>query len=508
MQTRMESPDADAASRTTARGFFLALAVISVLATVAALRYRYGFGLTLDEPFVANTTRLPWREIWRMFGIDNVPLLYVLLKVWTGVFGESELALRSLSSVAYGGAVFLTGLSARRIAGSSAGVAAALLMAASDKVGLEYAATVRSYALLACLSALAMWQTMRLLDVSHGSRREVVALILTHALGMFAHPSYGALALAFGCAGFVATRRVTAPVCFGPVVAVLLYGILWSSMILATVHLQTTSWMWRAHGRDIQRAYLALWGIGPGFIIVGAVLAIVTARFARTADILRIAKARWIVSAAVLSWLIPIAISQLKPVFEAGRSPMLLLPVTSAAVASLFAVYGAPLTAVAVASCCLVASVHRVQTASRSDPSPSRRAFEELLAKTSCGDTIIAPGVSGQTAAYYLRRLGATDCLTLEVFPRDPYDVFANWTARYNDPTVRRRLEAEADLIAARATSVHRTVWLLGFSHWDTQEACDLMERALTRRASCEAPRPMQGAFVDRVQRCTPLAAP
>src|SRR5262249_60544968 len=105
----------------------------------------------------------------------------------------------------------------------------------------------------------------------------------------------------------------------------------------------------------------------------------------------------------------------------------------------------------ALAFCLLRASVLRLQTASRRDPSPSRRAFEELLAKTSCGDTIIAPGVSGQTAAYYLRRLGATDCLTLEVFPRDPYDVFANWTARYNDPTVRRRLEDEAALIGARA---------------------------------------------------------
>ena len=67
----------------------------------------------MDEPFMANSVRLPWHELFLVFRTDNVPLSYVLLRGWTAVLGESELALRGLSIAAYCGAVVVVGLAGR-----------------------------------------------------------------------------------------------------------------------------------------------------------------------------------------------------------------------------------------------------------------------------------------------------------------------------------------------------------------------------------------------------------
>src|SRR5689334_1719041 len=143
---------------------------------------------------MANTARLPWRDLWHVLPIDNLPFAYAALKAWTAVFGEAETALRGLSAVAYAAAAVMASVAARKAAGSGAAVAAGLFVAASDRVGLEMAATARPYALLACVAAAALLQSVTLLDdraLPPGSlRRRGLLLGLTHLIGMLTHPVY------------------------------------------------------------------------------------------------------------------------------------------------------------------------------------------------------------------------------------------------------------------------------------------------------------------------------
>jgi hypothetical protein len=124
-----------------------------------------------------------------------------------------------------------------------------------------------------------------------------------------------------------------------------------------------------------------------------------------------------------------------------------------------------------------------------------------LLTRAQCDDAVIAPGVTATTAEYYFRRLHA--CIALVRFPRDPYDVFADWKDRLRDPAARQRLEREA-AATADAVAQRHAIWLLRLTSWETREASTMIEDAVQRVATCEAPEAARGAFIDGVRRCTP----
>lgn len=107
-------------------------------------------------------------RIPRMEG--NPPLYYVLAWVWARVFGDGEVALRSLSALAGTAmvpAVYVVGV---RLAGRRAGVAIAALAAFSPLL-VWFSQEARPYILLSLLSALAFVFFLRALD--DGRSREV-----------------------------------------------------------------------------------------------------------------------------------------------------------------------------------------------------------------------------------------------------------------------------------------------------------------------------------------------
>lgn len=483
-----------------------ALLAIAAATVAAAVSYRLGFGLTLDEPFMANAARLPWQQLWRqILPIDNLPFGYVALKTWTDVFGESELALRSLSSIAYGVAVLFTGLAARRAGGNAAGLIAATLAATSDRMGLEYAAMGRTYALVSMIAAAAVWQTLRILQRGDRAfRLSAAGLFVTHLLGVFSHPGYLFVALAFGSVSAVVDRSIRSVPVVAAVAAVMTYVITWWPMLRQTMALKTTFWMTNASLGDVQRAYTLLWGVGPGFILAGAVTVALLKDPSNTARALRREGISWLILAAAFAWILPIAASQWKPVFQWDRSPMMLLPVTCAALGVMLTSCAGTAAGTALAIICAGAAAYRIIERPRADPSPSRAVISNLLARTTCGDTVIAAGVAATTAEYYFRTLHAPPCVRLLAFPSDEWDAFANWSGRLRDPAALARLSAEAARTAKSAASSGHAVWVIGPMTWETREATAMMERALATVADCGPPAPMNGAFIDTLRECVP----
>jgi len=146
-----------------------ALWLLPVLALGAVLRF-YQLGdesLWSDETFSWQRAHWTLGQIWgpaaRME--PNPPLYYSIQRLWL-VFGDSEAALRSFSAVVGTltiASVFLVG---RLLAGTGAGLLAALFLATSA-IHVAYSQEARCYALLMLAATAAVWGLLVFLQ-SHG----------------------------------------------------------------------------------------------------------------------------------------------------------------------------------------------------------------------------------------------------------------------------------------------------------------------------------------------------
>ncbi|HXX38075.1 MAG TPA: glycosyltransferase family 39 protein [bacterium] len=142
-----------------------------ILAVALGLRI-VGLGshsVWLDEAFVVAVTRETWTGLLATLRAadSHPPLYYLIVKVWSGVAGTGEVALRLPSACATAATVALTYLLARRLAGEPTALLGAFLVAVSPfqiMAGQE----ARMYALL---SMLAVGSTLALYDaVKNGGR--------------------------------------------------------------------------------------------------------------------------------------------------------------------------------------------------------------------------------------------------------------------------------------------------------------------------------------------------
>ena len=119
------------------------------------------------------------------------PLYYVLLWLWSRIFGLSEAGLRSLSAVLGTATILVMWALGRRLASERAGLVAALLTAANPFL-VWYSQEARSYALLLLASALSLLALVRALQSP--TRRRVLIWGLSGALALLAH-YYAAVAI-------------------------------------------------------------------------------------------------------------------------------------------------------------------------------------------------------------------------------------------------------------------------------------------------------------------------
>ncbi|MGI9340138.1 MAG: glycosyltransferase family 39 protein, partial [Psychrobacter sp.] len=142
-----------------------------------------GQPIWFDEGYSVYVARQPIGELLALTAVDaHPPLYYVLLKLWAGLFGWGEFALRSLSGVAVAltvGAVFMTvrRLFSVRIA---LGVLPFLILA---PFFLRYGYEVRMYAVAGLIGALATMTLVYALKAKRATLWVIYAALV--ALGMY-----------------------------------------------------------------------------------------------------------------------------------------------------------------------------------------------------------------------------------------------------------------------------------------------------------------------------------
>ena len=174
------------------------VAVAAVVAVGAAFRcFRLTFqSLWFDELFsvVFSRSGLAVGEIVERYAVDVHPLGYpMLLHGWLRIFGDNDLAARSLSAVWGVVGVVVLVLVARRLGGPRLGLIAGLLVAV-NAYHIAYSQEARSYAVVFVLAALSYLALLLFIDAP-GWR---TALVYGLTVGLAFHLHYYALVMFFG----------------------------------------------------------------------------------------------------------------------------------------------------------------------------------------------------------------------------------------------------------------------------------------------------------------------
>jgi mannosyltransferase len=155
-----------------------------------ALRVLTASDLWLDEALSVNIASLPLGEIPSALRRDGAPpLYYCLLHLWIQVFGDGDVAVRSLSALAATtmlGVAFVIG---QRLGGRRAAWGSVVVLAANP-FAIRYATEARMYALVALVVALGLLAVLRAYEDPTLARLSLVALLAaallyTHYWGVY-----------------------------------------------------------------------------------------------------------------------------------------------------------------------------------------------------------------------------------------------------------------------------------------------------------------------------------
>lgn len=148
-----------------------AWALVAGTAAAAVILSRLGaLSLWNDEGFTAQMVKLPWKSMLSdLTRIDyNMSLHYIVLKAWTGIWGNSETSLRLLSGLFALAALPLLYRLAQRIAGQWVATVSVVLLALNPFF-LELALTARPFSMLLFWTVVATSVLVNALET--GTRR-------------------------------------------------------------------------------------------------------------------------------------------------------------------------------------------------------------------------------------------------------------------------------------------------------------------------------------------------
>lgn len=182
-----------------------AVGLIAVAALLVRLWQLDGKSLWFDEAYSVFIADQPFLQIPTLLRTYDThpPFHYMLLHLWMGVFGSSEIAVRLPSVLAGVGTVVLTFLLGRKVAGLRVGLLAAALLAISPFQVMS-AQEARMYPFLTLFAAGAAYALV--IGLESGSRRAWIAYAAALILALATHHFAFLLLPAFGLSVAVGSR--------------------------------------------------------------------------------------------------------------------------------------------------------------------------------------------------------------------------------------------------------------------------------------------------------------
>lgn len=453
--------------------FGVGLSVI-ILFGITLASARIGRSLTIDEPLTANQIYGSPLHVFTYFWQESIrPVYFMLAKVWTQIFGESEIALRSLSVLFFSLTVLTVGVTARRVAGMQAGLIAAMLFASSIDMGLMHATNARPYALLGLQAAIAALICLHLMQlaptVDTRQTRSVVTrregallglLIVLNVVGLLTHTIFAFVICACSCAAIFASRRMFLLLGVCSALSVAIFLAFRVHILFGVLEKPSLDWMPSPDLSDLQNAILSLWGTKKSLLLLAYVAGVVLVRWHRSAQVLTSKLVLVSISMAAVACLLPFAVTPLKVVFNPERTPITFLPLVCVTLAILISRLGwKPLTVLVVGMIALSSARAAAQISIAPDPAPARTSVQYVVSQARCGDTFVLGGVSYSEVTYYMRRFNAPDCIRTETIPLDTAS-HPGWIDVQGLLSQPEKIEAQAAETAMRLAGQPGNVWL------------------------------------------------
>src|SRR5207248_413992 len=171
--------------RVLRRRDWAAVGIVAAVVIGIALRFVSRGPLWEDEAQSLAIARAPLAHLTDALRHDGAPpLYYVLLHVWTQVFGDSTFVVRALSGIPAVLSLPAIMRLGRRIGGDAVGIAAVVLLAVSP-FAVRYAVEARMYSLLLLLGLLGAHGVLS--AHRHRSRRAVAGVAAVSAAMLYTH---------------------------------------------------------------------------------------------------------------------------------------------------------------------------------------------------------------------------------------------------------------------------------------------------------------------------------
>ena len=298
----------------SARPHVIVLALTLLVGGLGFLRLQYR-AVTFDESISIGYASEAWTGLWHTVTREdpNMSLYYALLKLWTGVFGDSLLAVRSLSVLAASLCVPVVYALGARLFSVPAGLFAGLLIA-TNVFFLHYVQEARGYAVVTLLVALST--LLFLIEAERPGRWSRVGYVIVSALAFYAH-FFAVWVVLVHVLTLVATRGREAVhrswlVCYGVMAALAAPMAYWA----LTLDTDPIGWLAEPDLGAVPATFAQL--AGDSFLHLGLIAAVSMVALRAAARSRRLAfglafTACW----AVLPVLLAFAVSQVKPIFRA-----------------------------------------------------------------------------------------------------------------------------------------------------------------------------------------------
>jgi len=145
--------------------------------------------LWFDEIFSVHAARHDWSRLLGFVAADIIhpPLFYALLKIWSGLGGESLLWLRLLPALTSIAVIFPFFLLFRELHLGATEIKLALLLMAVNGYLIKYAQEVRMYSLLLFFAVCSLWLFIRFFKAQASSKKQFLVLSAINLLLVYTH---------------------------------------------------------------------------------------------------------------------------------------------------------------------------------------------------------------------------------------------------------------------------------------------------------------------------------
>lgn len=471
-----------------------ALAVAAVAAAVVFIAVGIERPLFLDE---ANSVIIASHNAAGILDSlsrdNNLPLYYFLLGGWMRAFGNSEVALRSLSALFYLGGCGVAFLLGRRVAGDARCGAYAGFFYLASALAVRQAQNIRMYALLGLLAGLATWALLRALDRGRGW----VAYGAVAAAGVFAHVWFAFVLIAHGVAVLLFARRLWWRFGVTGAIAVAPFAALWLPRFLGQMRNGATDWMPPLTWGIVAAAPVEFFGV------ISSLFLFALAGLGLRHELPRRAAMMLVLFAVSLA--APLTLSLVRPIYWPGRYAIIALMPLAAVLGTVLA-RTAP-RPVLVTVCLVVLGLEVSDQVAGRDRVPDavpqifdgdRRTALTIVDGGRTGDAVVFTSLTRAPAEYYFTRAGATRRFAKISFPAEDAQHLG-----WSDPTVtaarRPVLEAEAQRMAENLREIAARggqVWLYdGFATEVSGHLKQKLDALLVLRRTYEIP----GAYHKRL---------